>query len=300
MKYLEGVITAMVTPFNEDGTVNCEKMRTLTRFLMDKGVDCFYPLGTTGECMRISEEERKQIAEAVINEVNHEKTVYIHVGAPTEDETIRLAKHAEQAGADGIGVVTPIYISANQRELVEYFVRVAQAVPKLPVYLYGIPQCAGNDISVEVAKQVAARCENVVGIKYSFTDVLKVDQFLLIRDETFKVVPGMDKLLLPELVMGCSGVISGISCVYPEPFVRVYQEYKKGNLLEARKWQRIATRYCDALRNGSNMSYFKMGLKLRGIDVGVMKKPQLDLTNEEFEAFEKEIIKLNSEVGEFN
>lgn len=298
MKYLEGIITAMITPFNEDGTVNCDKMRTLTRFLMEKGVDCFYPLGTTGECMRIPEEERKQIAETVINEVNHRKVVYIHVGAATEDETIRLAQHAQKIGADGIGVVTPIYISANERELVEYFVRVANAVPNFPVYLYGIPQCAGNDISVEVATQVAARCENVVGVKYSKTDLLKVDQFLLIRNETFKVVPGMDKLLLPELAMGCSGVISGISCVYPEPFVHIYQEYKNGNILEARKWQRIATRYCEVLRNGTNMSYFKMGLKLRGIDVGVMKKPQLDLTNEEYEFFENEITKLNSEVGE--
>jgi len=300
MKFLEGVITAMVTPFNEDGTVNCDKMRALTRFLMEKGVDCFYPLGTTGECMRIPEEERKQIAETVINEVDHKKTVYIHVGAPTEDETIRLARHAQKAGADGIGVVTPIYISANERELVEYFVRVANSVPGFPVYLYGIPQCAGNDITAEVAAQVAARCENVVGVKYSRTDLLRVDQFLLIRNETFKVVPGMDKLLLPELAMGCDGVISGISCVYPEPFVHVYQEYKKGNLAEARKWQRIATRYCDVLRNGSNMSYFKMGLKLRGIDAGVMKKPQLDLTVEEFEAFEKELAELNREVGEFN
>jgi 4-hydroxy-tetrahydrodipicolinate synthase len=299
MKYLEGVITAMVTPFDADGSVNLGKMASLTEFLIGKGVNCLYPLGTTGECMRLSEQERKDVAETVVKTASGRVTVYIHVGAVTEEETISLAKHAEAIGADGIGVVTPIYFGMNEREISEYFIRVANSVSKnFPVYLYGIPQCAANDISVKVASTVAEKCSNVVGIKYSFPDVLKMDEFLRIRNNTFRVVPGTDRLFLPELAMGCDGVISGISCVFPEPFVAVYKAYKTGDIEKTRYYQRFATDYCNVLRNGANMSYFKKGLALRGVDVGVMKKPQLDLTDAEFNQYKLEVESLNKKAGE--
>ncbi|MEM1484428.1 dihydrodipicolinate synthase family protein [Oscillospiraceae bacterium PP1C4] len=299
MKYLHGVITAMVTPFNEDGSVNLEKMANLTEFLIAKGVHCLYPLGTTGECMRISEAERKAIAQTVVKTADHRVTVYIHVGATTQEETIALAQHAHEIGADGIGVVTPSYFGANDRELEEFFVAVAKSVPEeFPVYMYGIPQCAANDISPEVAQRIAARCKNVVGIKYSYPDLLKMDRFLLINDDTFAVVPGTDRLFLSELAMGCAGVVSGISCVYPEPFVAVYKAFLENDIPKARKLQKVATRYCETLKNGSNMSYFKIGLKMRGIDAGVMKAPQLDLTESEVKKFKDELDVLNREAAD--
>jgi len=299
MKLLYGVITAMVTPFDKSGSVDLERMKKLTSFLVSKGVHCLYPLGTTGECMRISQADRMKIAEAVVTAAAGRVPVYIHVGAVTQEETINLARHAHKIGADGIGVVTPIYFGINERELEEYFVNVAKSVPDdFPVYLYGIPQCAANDISPAVASNVASRCKNVVGIKYSYPDLLKMDKFLLINKGSFAVVPGTDRLFLSELAMGCAGVVSGISCVYPEPFVAVYNAFLKNDIAGARKYQRIATRYCEVLRNGSNMSYFKVALGMRGIDAGVMKAPQLDLTQDEIRIFKQELDLLNKEAVE--
>ncbi|MBY0076265.1 MULTISPECIES: dihydrodipicolinate synthase family protein [Priestia] len=292
MKHLYGVTTAMVTPFTKTGEVDLEKVVNLTEFLISKGVHCLYPLGTTGEMLRLSVKERKQVAETVVKQAANRVTVFIHVGAMNEEDTIELAKHAYEIGADGIGVVTPMFFGANDNELETYFIKVANSVPNdFPVYLYNIPQCSSNDLTAEVAQKVADSCKNVIGIKYSYPDYLRVNDYLNINDGNFSVLPGTDRLFLAALAMGCEGVVSGVSGVYPEPFVETYNAFKANDLEKARKMQKVAIQYCEALLNGSNMSYFKEALKLRGIDVGGMRSPQIDLTEEEVKELDD---KLNS------
>ncbi|MCM3019337.1 dihydrodipicolinate synthase family protein [Priestia megaterium] len=292
MKHLYGVTTAMVTPFAKTGEVDLEKVVNLTEFLISKGVHCLYPLGTTGEMLRLSVKERKQVAETVVKQAANRVTVFIHVGAMNEEDTIELARHAYEIGADGIGVVTPMFFGANDNELETYFTKVAYSVPEdFPVYLYNIPQCSSNDLTAEVAQKVAETCKNVVGIKYSYPDYLRVNEYLNINDGNFSVLPGTDRLFLAALAMGCEGVVSGVSGVYPEPFVETYNAFKANDLEKARKMQKVAIQYCEALLNGSNMSYFKEALKLRGIDVGGMRSPQIDLTEKEVKELDD---KLNS------
>jgi 4-hydroxy-tetrahydrodipicolinate synthase len=298
MKHLYGVTTAMVTPFDKNGKVQLDKVEQLTEFLISKGVHCLYPVGTTGEMVRLSVQERKAVAETVVKKANGRVTVYIHVGTTTEEDTIELAKHAYEIGADGIGVVTPIFLGANDKELETYFVNVASSVPdNFPMYMYGIPQCAANDIKPEVAQRVADRCKNVIGIKYSYPDFIRVNEYLAVNDSNFSVLPGADRLFLPALAMGCEGVVSGVSCAYPEPFLAVYNAFMENDLPKARKLQRIAIKYCETLKNGSNMSYFKMALRMRGIDAGVMKAPQLDLGEEELKRLHAALTELNQEAG---
>jgi 4-hydroxy-tetrahydrodipicolinate synthase len=98
--------------------------------------------------------------------------------------------------------------------------------------------------------------------------------------------------------MGCVGVVSGISCVYPEPFVAVYNAFLENDIPKARKAQKTATKYCEVLKNGSNMSYFKIGLAMRGVDAGVMKAPQLDLTESEALEFKSALDALNREAAD--
>ncbi|MGF9944545.1 dihydrodipicolinate synthase family protein [Priestia megaterium] len=292
MKHLYGVTTAMVTPFTKTGEVDLEKVVNLTEFLISKGVHCLYPLGTTGEMLRLSVKERKQVAETVVKQAANRVTVFIHVGAMNEEDTIELAKHASEIGADGIGVVTSMFFGANDNELETYFTKVAHSVPSdFPLYLYNIPQCSSNDLTAEVAQKVAETCKNVIGIKYSYPDYLRVNDYLNINDGNFSVLPGTDRLFLAALAMGCEGVVSGVSGVYPEPFVETYNAFKANDLEKARKMQKVAIQYCEALLNGSNMSYFKEALKLRGIDVGGMRSPQIDLTEEEVKELDD---KLNS------
>lgn len=282
MKKLFGVITAMTTPFTEDGKVNVTALEEQTEFLIQKGVQCLYPCGTTGEMYLMSAEDRELVAETVVKKAAGRVTVFIHVGAMTEDETIRLAQHAHKIGADGVGVVTPSYFGVSPRAMVEYYKRVCAALPDdFSVYVYVIPQLAKNDITAATMEEIAAACKNVVGVKYSWPDVRRVNEYLQVRGGNFSVVPGADDLFLPCLVCGCDGVVSGCSGPFPEAFVAVYKAFQDGDLAGARKAQVAATKLVQIMQFGGDMSIFKNILTFRGVTGGHMKKPLLDLTAEQ-------------------
>jgi len=284
MKKLFGVTTAMTTPFDSNGRVDVEAIKTMTNFLIEKGVHCLYPLGTTGEMMRLSVEERKLVAETVAATAAGRVVVYIQCGAMLQNEVIELVQHAEKIGADGVGVVTPVFFGLNNREMETFYETVAGSISKtFPLYLYNIPQCASNDIKPEVAQRLAQKCPNIVGIKYSFPDLDRTVDYLNINNGSFSVVLGPDFLFLQGLTMGCTGCVSGISSVYPEPFVGVYNAYKKGDIGEAERLQKIAIQYIRTLRGGSNMAYFKTAQEYRGLPGGHMRAPQLDLLDSEKE-----------------
>lgn len=274
MKKLQGVITAMTTCLDENNHVDIKGTEALTEFLIEKGVNALYPCGTTGEVHLLSVDERKVIAETVVKKAAGRVVVYIQVGAMTTEETIELAIHANEIGADGIGIVTPSYFHVTDAAMIEYFTEIANSVPKtFPVYLYGIPQCASNDISYEVAEACATQCENIIGIKYSYQDMHKICAYQKVNDGKFSVVVGMDRLFLPALAMGCDGTVSGVSCAMPEPFVNIYKHYTNNDLVLAREWHRIAHDVVVDLKAGSDMSIFKHVLDVRGLKGGFMRKP---------------------------
>ncbi len=282
MKKLYGVTTAMVTPFNDAGQIDFDAVGKLTDFLISKGVNCLYPLGTTGEMLRLTVAERKAVAEKVVSQAAGRCVVYIHCGAMRQDDTIELVKHAESIGADGVGVVTPQFFGLNDREMETFYVAVSQSVSKdFPIYLYNIPQCSGNDLPTQVVERLVSKCENIIGIKYSYADMVRTIDYLRVKGGDFSVLHGCDSLFLPVLMMGCEGTVSGISGVYPEPFVAVYKAYLENNIEEAKRQQNIAINFIKALRAGSNMAYFKAGLIHRGIPAGHMRAPQLDLLDQE-------------------
>lgn len=278
MKKLYGVTTAMVTPMFQNGGINLEGMRYLTDFLIKKGVDCLYPLGTTGEMFKLSVEERKEVAETVINAAKQRVNVFIHVGAMNTEDTLDLANHALDAGADGIGVVTPTFFNASDNEIEEFYTTIANQMPtNFPIYLYSIPQLSGNELPVSVVENLAEKHENIVGIKYSYPDFLMLKDYLAIRSNGFSVLTGADALFLPALAMGCDGVISGVSGVYPEPFVEILNAYKNNDINKARELQGQADKIINILKAGSNMSYFKKALDHRGIHAGSVRAPQQDI-----------------------
>lgn len=292
MKKLYGVITAMVTPFDKNDKVDTNAIRKHVDFLIDGGVNCLYPLGTTGEMHLMTVEERKLVAETVVSQNNKRITAYVHVGAMNQADTIELAKHAYSIGADGIGVVTPSYFKVTDRELEEFYVAVAKSVPEdFPVYTYNIPQLSSNDLKPEVVENIVKRAPNVIGIKYSWADMNRTVHYGRINNNNFSVVQGADTLMFASLMLGCDGIVSGCSSVFPEAFSRVYKAYTEGKYEEAARLQKLATYAAETIKCGSNMSYFKEGLKIRGIDMGTMRKPLLDISEEELKVFTTEFNK---------
>lgn len=282
LKKLYGVITAMTTPFDDRDRVDVKALETQTDFLIGKGINCLYPTGTTGEMYLMSPEERELVAETVVKKAAGRVPVYIHVGAMTLKETLRLAQHACRIGADGIGVVTPSYFGVNDKAMVLYYEEIAKSLPlDFPIYLYSIPQCAANDLKPQVVQEIADRCKNVVGIKYSYADMLRLKDYLLVNDGDFSVLFGADRLFLPALVLGADGTVSGCSGPCPEHFVGVYQAYRNGDYEAALKEQKLANEVCEIIRSGADMAYFKTVLDYRGLGGGHMRKPLIDLDEDQ-------------------
>jgi len=298
MKRLFGVTVAMTTPFTEAGDIDYTAVAKHTEMLIGKGVNCLYPCGTTGEMLRMTMNERKRIAETVVDTAAGRVVVYIQCGSTDERETVELSQHARDIGADGIGVVTPQFFGLNHREMVDFYVRVATSLPDdFPVYLYNIPQCSANDISVSAVEEISTKAKNVIGIKYSFSDINRTLDYLRINDWSFSVMHGNDRVLVAMLALGCDGTVSGISSIFPEPFVNVYREACAGNWEQAKQYQRQAARITDILKAGSNMSYFKEALKMRGIEGGHMRKPQLDISKADIDALRLEIEAFCADTG---
>ena len=297
MKELYGITVAMVTPFTKENQVDLGGVAQLTNMLIEKGVNCLYPCGTTGEMLRMSVAEREAVAETVVKTAAGRVNVFIHCGAMNQEDTIELVTHAQKVGADGAGVVTPVFFTGNDREIEEYYVAVASAAPDFPIYLYNIPQCAANDLKAEVAQRVADRCSNVIGIKYSFADIGRTIDYTNINNGAFSVLHGCDRALIGMLALGCRGTVSGIAGIFPEGFVAAYKAFCDGDLKKAQEIQKANVKFVDALRGGSNMSYFKEALKMRGINAGFMRAPQLDLPEEEVAALRAQLLPICEEAG---
>lgn len=290
MKKMFGVITAMTTPLTDDDKIDVNAIEQQVEFLIGKGVDCLYPCGTTGEMLNLSLEERELVAETVVRAAQRRAVVFVHAGAQTTEQTIRLARHAEQIGADGIGVVTPPFFGLDERAMIRYYKDVSSAVsPDFPIYIYVIPQCAANDISAPVMEKIAEACPNIIGCKYSWADCIRLKDYLNIRDGGFSVLFGPDRLFLPALAMGCDGTVSGCSGPMPEHFVNIYRAWKKGDIAEARREQRTANEICEIMRSGADMGIFKAILDFRGLNGGHMRKPLLDLDEIQRKELKKKI-----------
>lgn len=283
MKKLYGTVVPIVTPFNESGKIDVESLEKLTEYIIESGLQCIYPCGTTGEMCLLSEDERKLVAETVVRQADHRIPVFAQVGAMTEKETVELARHAVKTGCDGIGVVTPIYFQISDKGLVDFYVRVAQSVPyDFPVYLYGIPQNAVNDISFQVAQEAAARCPNIVGIKYSYPDMTRLQEFMLINQETFSVLVGPDHLFQAVVAAGGDGVVSGNAMVLTEHYREIWKALQAGEWDVARKIQRRTNVLNRILCEKNNISAYKVMLREKGIlRFAAVRAPLENLSAEE-------------------
>jgi len=287
LRKMYGVITAMTTPFAAGGEVDFAALDSETEFLINARVQCLYPCGTTGEMLFMTNEQREAVAKAVVEKAAGRVVVYIHVGATRVEDTIRLARHAHRIGADGVGVVTPFFFGLNDRELENFYVTVANSLPEdFPLYMYNIPQCSTNDLKPEVCARVAARCRNVIGIKYSYCDMHRVLDYLQIRDG-FSVLVGFDRLLMPALRIGCDGTVSGAASVFPEPFVEVYEKYTAGDMAGAQAAMWRANDIVKKLKAGTSLGTFKEAQRLRGLAGGYVHAPLMEITEQEKESLKK-------------
>lgn len=281
---VRGVITALITPFDEQGRVHEQSLERLVEFQICAGVHGLSPCGTTGEVALLSVEERQRVAEIVVRTARGRVPVLVHTGAPSTETTIALTRHAQKIGASAATVVTPWYYRHSDDALIQHYVRVAESVPDFPIYLYNIPQLTGNDLKPAVVHTIAERCPNVVGLKDSCGMLAQIIDSATARGGKFNVAIGSDGLLLSAAVAGIGAAISGNANAVPELFVEFYRALWSSDWSRAQVVQARIQHVRRILKDGGDLSLFKAVVSRRGIPCGGVRAPLLNASPEMIDA----------------
>lgn len=283
MERMKGIVIPLVTPFTDEDTIDVASLERLVDHCIEGGMTSLYPCGTTGEMMYMTVAERKQVAEVVVKHAAGRIPVYVHVGAWNQADTIELAKHAVEIGAQGIGVVTPSFYSISDKGLVDYYVAVANSVPEdFPVYMYGIKQNAINDLNKNVCQQVADKCKNVLGVKYSFPDMTRLQELMTVNNGDFDVLVGPDHLFEAVCAVGGKGVVSGNAMIVREHYAAVWDAIQKKDYDHATKLQRRTNVLNATMCAINNIAAYKVILKNEGVLATTnMRRPMENLTPEQ-------------------
>jgi len=269
-----GVIVPTITPFSRGGEqIDEGAVVAFNQWLVERGVDGVMPAGTTGEGLSLTLAERRRLLELTVEAVQGQCAIMAHVGAITTAETMVLARHASECGADAVSIVAPYYYPLPAEALVSHFCRVAEAVSETAVFLYNIPHCAGNRITVAIVEAVLARCPNVVGMKDSSGDLLAIAQCIGLRDGAFQVLNGSDPALLPALKLGACGAVSGNANVVPELVRGVTHAWADGDSAAAETFFAKMSAARELL--AGNFWLLKHALGLRGVLGGDVRPPQV-------------------------
>ena len=281
---IRGVIPPIVTPFTPGAeSIDRDALQAHSDWLIEKGVHGLMPCGTTGEGPLLTVSERKEVLDIVVEVADGRVPLLAHVGGITTRQTIDLAVHAAGRGADAVSVVTPYYFGLPDRAMIEHFCAVAGAVPETPVFLYNIPQCTGNWVNPAMLREVAGRCPNVMGIKDSAGDIVKMQAFIELAERSFQVACGNDALLLDGLKAGASAGISGNANAFPEVVVGIFECFWAGDLVGAELQQQLLNEVREALHNGRSIAMIKRGIEMRGLQAGGVRPPLADVAAGEVE-----------------
>lgn len=251
-----GMIIPLLTPFHDDGTLDPEALRRLTRRLIAAGVHGLFPSGSTGEFFALSHQERCQVIEIVVDEAAGRVPVYAGTGAISTWESIALTKAAEQLGADAMAVITPFYISPSQDELYEHYAAIA-ANTSLPVVIYNNPARTGGVSLTAATLARLADIANIVGIKDSSGDLGLMAAYVTETPDRLVVFQGRDDLYFPSLALGAVGGVAATGNVMPKLLVELYDAFQAGD------WDRSRTLQAKVslLRASLAMSTFPAVLK---------------------------------------
>jgi N-acetylneuraminate lyase len=277
---LTGITPALLTPFDKEGEVNVKVIRELVEFQLSGGVSGFYLCGSTGEGLLLSAAERLLVAETVIDQVRGRVPVVVHVGAITTKAACALAADADQAGADAISAIPPIYYRVGTEGVKLYYTQVA-AASSLPFYIYNVPGITGVDIGASLMRDLLDAIPTLHGVKYTSYNFFEMRKILELDDGRLNVVSGPDELMIAAQAMGAHGAIGSTYNVLPRLMVNAYERFNAGDVVTARELQARANHAVSVFLSFPSLSAIKEMMRLIGFDCGSARPPNLALTDEQ-------------------
>ena len=279
VKELKGILVPMVTPFNADESLDETALRRIVNYLIESGVHGLFPAGSQSEFYALNPDEKKRIADVVIDETDGRVAVMVGTGAVTTRESIELTRYAEAAGADAVSVITPYFVSPSPEELRQHYIAIARSV-SIPVLAYNNPGRTGVHFTPADAAYVAGVVDNLVGVKDSSGDLTNTLAYIEQCPPSFKAFLGRDSLIYAGLCCGCAGAVAATANVVPGLVVGIYNAFVSGDHALALELQRKLNPLRRAFALGSFPVVVKDAMALVGQPAGPARAPISSITGE--------------------
>lgn len=273
---LKGAITAIITPF-KGGKINYKKLEELIEFQISNGIDGIVVCGTTGESSTLSESEKKKLIKFTIDKVKRRIPVIAGTGSNDTKKALSLSKHACDCSADYLLLVSPYYNKCTQSGLINHYTYIADNVSK-PSILYNVPSRTGLNILPKTVSTLSQH-PNIYGLKEASGNLPQAIEVISTCHENFSVFSGNDDIIVPMLSIGCAGVISVLSNIFPKETHDICSYYFNGNLNYAKKLQLQLFPLINELFSEVNPIPVKEALNILGFDVGAPRMPLTTMTD---------------------
>ena len=278
MAIFTGAGVAIVTPFNEDESINYDKLDELIDWQIANGTDAIVICGTTGESATMTEEEHAECVRFAIERVNHRVPVIAGTGSNCTKTAIELSKDAAEHGADGLLLVTPYYNKATQNGLVAHFTAVANEVKNTPIIMYSVASRTGCNIEPTTVAKLVKDVDNIVAIKEASGNISQVAKIMSATDGNIDLYSGNDDQIVPLLSLGGKGVISVLSNVAPRETHEICAKFFEGDVAGSAALQLKAIPLIEQLFCEVNPIPVKKAVQLMGMDCGPLRMPLTELT----------------------
>lgn len=273
-----GAGIAIITPFNEDGSINYDRLGEIIDSQIENGTDAIIICGTTGESSTMSDEEHLSCIKFAVKHTAGRVPVIAGTGSNDTKYAVELSKEAEAAGADGLLVVTPYYNKTTQKGLILHFNAIADAV-NIPIILYNIPGRTGMNIEIATIKELAKH-RNIAAVKEASGNISYAAKLLAECGDVIDVYSGNDDIIVPMMSLGAKGVISVLSHIIPKETHLMAQYCLDNNFAEATKLQLEYMDIINSLFIEVNPIPVKEAMNMIGIEVGGCRMPLCDMTDE--------------------
>lgn len=287
---IQGSIVALITPFNEDGSVNFKKLRELIDWHVDEKTDAILVLGTTAETPTLTLEEEDEIARVSIEQAKGRVPIIVGSGSNNTMMATEQSLKYEKMGADALLVITPYYNKTSKAGLVNHFTQVADAV-HTPIYVYNVPGRTGVTISYEALAEISKH-KNIVGIKEASGNMSLASQFAKLINDDFNIYSGNDDINVPILSVGGAGVISVLANILPRETHELAMSYINGDVKKARDMQIKYLDFINALFIETNPIPIKEAMNLVGMGVGGYRLPLCPMADDTKAVLKGEMEKL--------
>lgn len=282
-----GAGVAIVTPMNQDGSINFDKLGELIDFNIDNGTDAIIICGTTGESATMSDEEHIECIRYAVEKVNKRVPVVAGTGSNHTEYAVNLSKKAEELGADALLVVTPYYNKTSQHGLIKHFTSIAEAVD-LPIILYNVPSRTGVNITPETCFELS-KIDNIVAVKEASGNISQVAKIAALCGDNLDIYSGNDDQIIPIMSLGGKGVISVLSNCMPFETHEICQLCLDNNYEEARKKANRILGFTNALFCDVNPVPVKEALNIMGFKAGPCRLPLVEMTDANIEKLTNEM-----------